>query len=155
MDKRKIQEVEQKWDTSNKRVKFDLHSSLSKCEENIESGFYIFNIKSKGGINFFVLEKSQSEYNLDLFKKTWISDRYNIESVCEYKLEARYYNSNQFEDPVATWIFYLPYGFINNDDEIGYCKEKDFKSLSHNELQLKYPKSFFYFTNCNNCQSIL
>jgi hypothetical protein len=145
MDKRKYEPIET---FSEKRRRLDeYHPSLSKCEENIESGFYILNIKTKHNTNFFVLEKLTTpfNYNLDLFKKTWMSSKYNIESVCEYKLEACNYNSHQFEDPVATWIFYLPYGFVNNEDEIGYCPEKDFNTLNYVELKLKYPKSFFSF----------
>lgn len=144
MEKRKYDEMEC---TTRKRIKFELHSSLSKCEENIESGFYILNIKTKNNTNFYVLEKliAPFHYNLNLFEKTWMSTKYNIESVSEYRVQACEYNSTQFEDPVATWIFYLPYGFVNNNDEIGYVPEKDFKTLNVVELKLKYPKSYFSF----------
>lgn len=126
-----------------KKIKLE-HPSLFNCEVNDQSGFYILNIKTKENVNFFVLEKLKSifGYDFNLFTKTSMSARYYIESICEYRLEASKYDNEQFEDPVATWIFFLPYGYIHRKEDICYCREEDFNLLPCQELVAKYPRSY-------------
>ena len=130
-----------------KKIKLE-HPSMFGCDVNTQSGFYILNIKTKDTISFFVLEKLKTEckYNFNLFQKTAMSSKFYIESSCEYRIEAKDYNNNeQFEDPVATWMFFLPYGYIHRQTEIYYCREEDFNCLSCQELIQKYPQSYIKF----------